>query len=151
MKMSFEVPINEKMTQQFRNIEVVRYPVTINIKKLDSRAIIPTHGSEEAAGWDLYADLPDGQNEVEINPHETCKISTGIAMAIPTGYCVPSMYWSVAGHTGQKPNDRARVVEHGERIAQLVLHEVIPIALNEVPELDETERGTGGFGSTGTK
>ena len=60
MKMSFDVPVNETTAEHFRNIEVVRYPIVINIKKLDNRAVIPTHGSEEAAGWDLYADLPEG-------------------------------------------------------------------------------------------
>lgn len=174
MKMSFNVPIDETSVQHFRNIEFVRYPVTINVKKLDNRAIIPTHGSEEAAGWDLYADLPEGQNEVVIDPHKTCKISTGVAMAIPTGYwggiyarsgmatkndLAPANKTGVIDSDYRGPiivalhnhGDKARVVEHGERIAQLVLHEVIPVALNEVSELDETERGAGGFGSTGTK
>lgn len=174
MKVKFDVPINTTSYQRFHNIEVIRYPVSINVKKLDNRAVIPTHGSEEAAGWDLYADLPEGQNEIVINPHETCKISTGIAMAIPTGYwggiyarsgmatkndLAPANKTGVIDSDYRGPvivalhnhGEKARVVEHGERIAQLVLHEVIPVTLNEVTELDETERGTGGFGSTGTK
>ena len=174
MKMNFDIPIDKIMTQHFRNVEVIRCPVTINVKRLSSRAVIPTHGSQEAAGWDLYADLPDGQSEIVINPHETCKISTGIAMSIPVGYwggiyarsgmatkndLAPANKTGVIDSDYRGPvivalhnhGEKARVIEHGERIAQLVLHEVIPVTLNEVSELDETERGTGGFGSTGTK
>lgn len=145
----------------------------IPVKLLSDRATMPTHGSEKAAGWDLYACLPNAE-EIVINPHETCMISTGIAMGIPDGYwggiyarsgmatkkdLAPANKTGVIDSDYRGPiivalhnhGDRARVIEHGERIAQLVLHEVIPVTLNEVSELDETERGTGGFGSTGTK
>jgi dUTP pyrophosphatase len=148
--------------------------ITINIKRLDERAIIPTHGSIDAAGWDLYADLPEGQEEVVINPHCTCKISTGVAMAIPTGYwggiyarsglatksdLAPANKVGVVDPDYRGPvvvalhnhGEEIRKVSHGERIAQLVLHEVVPVVLNEVSSLDETERGANGFGSTGTK
>lgn len=174
MKVSFDVPVSNDNCQHFRNIEVNRYPLSIGVKKLDNRATLPTRGSEQAAGWDLYADLPDGQNEVVINPHETCKISTGIAMAIPTGYwggiyarsgmatkndLAPANKTGVIDSDYRGPiivalhnhGDKTRVVEHGDRIAQFILHEVIPMELNEVYELDKTERGTGGFGSTGAK
>ena len=147
--------------------------LNINVKKLGKDAIIPTHGSVDAAGWDLYAYLPD-EGSVTINPHETCKISSGIAMAIPNGYwggvyarsgMATKSDLAPANKTGVIDSDyrgpvivalhnhgeSIRVVEHGERIAQLVLHEIVPVTLNEVDELNETERGAGGFGSTGTK
>jgi dUTP pyrophosphatase len=148
--------------------------ITINVKKLDDRAIIPTHGTIDAAGWDLYADLPEGEDEVVINPHQTCKISAGIAMAIPTGYwaglyarsgmatkndLAPANKTGVIDADYRGPiivalhnhGEEVRKVVQGERIAQLVLHKVIPVTLNETSDLDETERGAGGFGSTGTK
>lgn len=58
--------------------------VTINLRKLNSLAKLPMRGSNEAAGYDLYANTKD---IIEIQPHETVKIGTGIAMEIPDGYC----------------------------------------------------------------
>ena len=55
----------------------------MNFKKLNENATTPTRGSEEAAGWDLYACI---DKEIWIQPHETVKIGTGLAIAIPTGY-----------------------------------------------------------------
>lgn len=141
----------------------------VPMKKLKENAIVPTNGSEKAAGYDLYACLKD---VVRISAGETAKIGTGIAVAIPDGYFGAIFARSgLATKEGLRPancvgvvdsdyrgevivvlhNDSGceRTVHNGDRIAQLVLIPYLPIDLYEVDELDETERGTGGFGSTG--
>ena len=141
----------------------------VQIKKLNEQAIVPTNGSEKAAGHDLYACLED---KVEISSGETVKIGTGIAVAIPDGYFGAIFARSgLATKSGLRPancvgvvdsdyrgevivalhNDSGatRTVSNGERIAQLVVTPYLFIDLYEVDELDETTRGTGGFGSTG--
>ncbi len=141
----------------------------VQVKKLDARAILPSHGSPYAAGYDLYACLPQA---VEIAPHATAKIGTGLAFALPEGTfgavfarsglaakeslrpanCVgvcDSDYrgeYIVALHND---GDVPRAVQPGERIAQLVLLPFLPMEFSEVDALPETERGAGGFGSTG--
>ena len=143
----------------------------INIKKLTTTAKIPTRGSEYAAGYDLYADIT---KELVIEPHETAKIGTGLSIEIPDGYfgavfarsglaakqalrpanCVgvcDSDYrgeYIVAIHND---TDEMQTIDKHERIAQLVLMPYIPMEFIESDELSETERGTGGFGSTGVK
>ena len=142
----------------------------IKIKKLRPEAVIPTSGSACAAGYDLYACLPEG--DVSIAPHTTAKIGTGLAMAVPDGYfgaifarsglaakealrpanCVgvcDSDYrgeYIIALHND---SDAERSVTHGERIAQLVVMPYLPVEFEECENLPETERGAGGFGSTG--
>ena len=143
----------------------------MNIKKLTSTAIIPTRGSEKAAGYDLYADT---NSVVEIKPHKTKKIKTGIAIMIPNGY-----YGAIVARSGlstkkglrpanctgiidsdyrgdiivalHNDSDEVQTIEPHERIAQLVICPFLSVEFNEVDELDETERGENGFGSTGTK
>ena len=61
----------------------MRCRVNIRVKKLTETAVLPARGSESAAGYDLYADLEEA---VEIAPHETKMIGTGLAMEIPEGY-----------------------------------------------------------------
>lgn len=142
----------------------------INIKKLTETATIPTCGSVEAAGYDLYG---DNNNVIQIAPHSTVKISTGIAMAIPNGYFGGVYARSgLASKKGLRPanctgvidadyrgeiivalhNDTDELMEINphERIAQLIIQKFETIVFNEVEELDKTERGEGGFGSTGT-
>lgn len=144
--------------------------VPVQIKKLNENAIVPTNGSEKAAGHDLYACI-DGVTLV-IPAGQTVKIGTGIAVAIPDGYFGAIFARSgLATKSGLRPancvgvvdsdyrgevivalhndSDEIRCVGNGERIAQLVLMPYLPIDLYEVDELDETVRGTGGFGSTG--
>lgn len=143
--------------------------VTINFKKLNSMATIPTRGSEQAAGYDLYAAIEDS---ITIAPHTTVKVGTGLAFELPnntfgaifarsglatkqglrpancTGVC-DSDYrgeYIVALHND---TDHEQVVVPGERIAQLILMPYIPMVFEEVNELTDTERGTGGFNSTG--
>lgn len=141
----------------------------IKIKKLRPDAVIPTRGSLYAAGYDLYACI---ENDIVIKPNENVKIGTGLAIAVPDGYfgaifarsglaakqnlrpanCVgvaDSDYrgeYIVALHND---SNESRKIKRGERIAQLVVMPFLPVEFLEVEELDETERGKGGFGSTG--
>ena len=142
----------------------------IKIKKLREEATVPTSGSRYAAGYDLYACLPEG--DVSIAPHATAKIGTGLAMAVPEGYFGAIFARSgLATKEGLRPancvgvcdsdyrgeyiialhndSDLTRTVTHGERIAQLVVMPYLPVDFEECQELPETERGAGGFGSTG--
>ena len=143
----------------------------MNIKKLKENAIIPTYGSEYAAGADLYA-CTDGP--ITIKPQETAFIGTGIAMEIPMGYA--GLIYARSGLSckqGLAPANKVGVVdadyrgeitvalynhskdektvEPGDRIAQMVVAPFLHVDFNEVDELSATVRGIGGFGSTGTK
>ena len=143
----------------------------VNVKKLDPNAIIPTYGTEFAAGADLYA-LTEGT--VELTPNETKLIKTGIAMEIPKGYVglvyarsglackrglAPANKVGVidADYRGEimvalhNHSDKITSIENGERIAQMVIAPFITADYNEVEELSDTDRGAGGFGSTGKK
>lgn len=143
----------------------------MNVKKLCDKATLPVYASEYAAGADLYACLDE---PVTIMPNETKLIKTGLAMAIPEGLAGLIYARSgLASKRGLAPANKVGVidsdyrgevmvalhnhgttpqtVEHGERIAQLVLAPVINANFNLVDDLDSTARGEGGFGSTGTK
>ena len=143
----------------------------INVKKLDERAVLPTYGSEFAAGADLYA-VTDG--EVVIQPGETKLVHTGLAMEIPEGYAGLIYARSgLASKRGLAPANKVGVVDadyrgevmvalhnhsnveqkisHGERIAQLVVAPFLKASFTETEALSDTVRGVGGFGSTGTK
>ena len=144
---------------------------TIEIKKLNEMAIIPTYGSIDAAGADLYACT---DNQEEFMPHETKLIKTGIAMAIPKGLVGLVFARSgLASKRGLAPANKVGVIdadyrgeimvalhnhtesvqtiEKGERIAQIAFVPYVKGNFNVVDELSETVRGEGGFGSTGTK
>lgn len=143
--------------------------IYIKFKKLSPTATTPTKGSQEAAGYDLYADTP---NNIFIKPGEIRTIKTGISVEIPPGYfggvyarsgmstnrgltlingvgvvdsdyrggiCVPLI--NLSGYT--------QMIKAHERVGQLVIQPVADARLYEVTELSETERGSGGFGSTG--
>lgn len=141
----------------------------IKIRKLTDTAKTPTRGSEHAAGYDLYADVKE---DVQIKPHETVKIGTGLAMEIPDGYFGAIFARSgLAAKEGLRPancvgvcdsdyrgeyivaihndSEETRTVTAGERIAQLVVMPYLPVTFDEVAELTDTNRGEGGFGSTG--
>lgn len=144
----------------------------IKIKKLKETAVLPTRGSAAAAGYDLYACLDT--DSVTIKPNSNVKIGTGLSIAVPDGYfgaifarsglaakenlrpanCVgvaDSDYrgeYIVALHND---SDTERVVKNGDRIAQLVIMPFLSVEFTEVDELDETQRGAGGFGSTGKR
>ena len=141
----------------------------IKIKKLHENAKIPTYGSEFSAGADLYAltDLP-----IEIKPGETYLVHTGLALEIPKGYggfifarsglaskkglapankvgVVDSDYRGEVMVALHNHSDKSAVIESGERIAQMVFLPYLAASFVESENLDETIRGTGGFGSTG--
>lgn len=144
----------------------------INIKKLDPKAKIPERGSKCAAGYDLYAVL--GESRLTIPPHETVKIHTGIAVEIPDGYfgaifarsglatkrglrpancvgCIDSDYRGEVIVALHNDADTPKSIEDGERVAQLVVMPFVECHFVEVDELDDTDRGEGGFGHTGRK
>ena len=143
--------------------------MNIKVKKLRESAQMPTRGSASAAGYDLYADL---EEDIEIRPGETRMIPTGLAMELPEGYFGAVFARSgLAMREGLRPgncvgvvdsdyrgeffiglhNDSSsvRTVEPGERIAQLVILPFLSVTFSESESLSETERGEGGFGSTG--
>lgn len=142
---------------------------SIHIKKLNSKAILPTYGSQNAAGADLYACL---DAPATIAPGETFWVPTGVAMEIPQGYAGLIYARSSMGtKRGLAPANKVGVIdsdyrgeirvvlfnhsnqqqtiEPGERIAQIVITPVLTPVYEEVEELSDTVRGVGGFGSTG--
>lgn len=146
--------------------------VTIKIKKVRENAMLPTRGSVDAAGYDLYACLDS--DVCEIKPHETVKIGTGLAIEIPAGYFGGIFARSgIAAKNGLRPancvgvadsdyrgeyivalhndTDIVQTIANHERIAQLVVIPYLSVDFTEVEELSDTVRGDGGFGSTGTK
>ena len=143
----------------------------INIKKLDERAKIPTYGSNYSAGADLYA-VCDG--EILIKPNETVLVHTYLSLEIPEGY--GGFIYARSGLASKKglaPANKVGVIDadyrgevmvalhnhslteqtisDGERIAQLVIAPFLKAEFYETDELTNTERGIGGFGSTGSK
>lgn len=142
----------------------------IEITKLSENAIIPKRGSDKAAGYDLYACLEC--ESVQIEPHTTVKIGTGLAIAVPDGYFGAVFARSgLAAKEGLRPancvgvcdsdyrgeyivalhndSNEVRTVKNGDRIAQLVVMPFLEVEFSEVDALSETQRGAGGFGSTG--
>ena len=141
----------------------------IRVKKLNENAVLPTRGSAAAAGYDLYACLDGG---VVIAPGGSARIGTGLAIAVPDGYFGAIFARSgLAAKEGLRPancvgvadsdyrgeymvvlhNDSSvpRTVVPGERIAQLVVIPYLAVEFELADVLDDTERGAGGFGSTG--
>lgn len=141
----------------------------IRVKKIKENAIMPTYGSAEAAGADLYACL---DTSVVIAPGQSVFIPTGLAMEIPTGFA--GLIYARSGlacKRGLAPANKVGVVDsdyrgefmivlynhgtdpqiinHGERIAQLVITPVYTPGFVEVDSLVDTSRSEGGFGSTG--
>lgn len=144
----------------------------IRIKKLNEKAQLPSSGSAYAAGYDLYACVE--AQEVTIPAHTTAMVGTGVAVAVPEGYfggifarsglaakqnlrpancvgVVDSDYRGEVKVALHNDSDQERRIENGERIAQLVVIPYLSLEFEEVAELDETERGEGGFGHTGSK
>lgn len=141
----------------------------IKLKKLNDEAKIPERGSDFAAGYDLFANISE---ETEILPHETKLIGTGISCAIPEGYfggifarsglslkeglrpanCVGVIDADYRGEIKVSLHNDSqikRIVLPNQKIAQLVVVPFLPLEFCEVSELDDTNRGEGGFGSTG--
>ena len=141
----------------------------ISIKKLSSTAIIPKRGSEYAAGYDLCADIAAF---VEILPHTTVKISTGLAISVPHGYfggifarsglatksglrpsncvgCVDSDYTGEIIVALHNDLEVPQIIQPNDRIAQLVIIPFLTVEFEETDCLEQTQRGDNGFGSTG--
>ena len=148
----------------------------VKIKRLSETATIPTYGSAKAAGMDLYADLGAEDNGCKkficIRPHTTVKISTGFAFQPPEGYCALILARSgLATKQGLAPankvglcdedyrgayivaihnhSEQEQAIAHGDRIAQLMFVPYEQANLVVVDELESTDRGDGGFGSSG--
>ena len=143
----------------------------IRVKLLKSNAKLPTYGSLEAAGADLYACLDE---EIKIAPGESAFVPTGLAMETPQGYAgliyarsglackrglapancvgvIDSDYRGEIMVALHNYSNNTQEIEPDERVAQLVIAPYIQADFNEVDTLDDTERGEGGFGSTGRK
>ena len=141
----------------------------IRVKKLKETAKLPTYGTEQAAGADLYACL---DTAVTIMPGESAWIPTGVALEVPRG-CAGLIYArsGMACKRGLAPANKVGVVDSdyrgeitvvlhnhgngpqqiydGDRIAQFIITPVLTPAYEEVQELSDTARSSGGFGSTG--
>ena len=141
----------------------------IRVKKLREGALLPTYGTAQAAGADLYACL---EAPLTIAPGETAWVPTGLALEVPEG-CAGLVYArsGLATKRGLAPANKvgvidsdyrgevtvvlynhgseAQTISSGERIAQLIITPVLTPAYTETDRLTETLRGTGGFGSTG--
>lgn len=144
--------------------------MNIKIKRLTDTATIPTKGHPTDAGFDIYAD-----GYYEIPSGYTMGIKTGIAIEIPHGYfggiyarsglatkqglrpatCVSVIDSDYRGeifiplHNDNKESIEPKIINRGDRIAQLIIQPYLDCSFIEVDELDNTERGEGGFGSTG--
>lgn len=144
---------------------------TIPVKKLKENAILPTYGTEFSAGADLYACL---EEPVTVAPGQTIFIPTGLAMEIPVGFA--GLIYARSGlacKKGLAPANKVGVIdadyrgeiivalynqsqleitlESGERIAQMVITPFLSAVFTETDQLNDTLRGAGGFGSTGSK
>lgn len=145
-------------------------PISVPITKIDPNAIIPLEASAMSAGRDLYA-LING-DPITLWPGDVHLIHTGLAMAIPQGWFGAIFARSgIATRKGLRPANCVGVIDpdyrgeimislrndsqekqeirHGDRVAQLVLIPYCPVVFEETDDLNDTERGTGGFGSTG--
>lgn len=147
--------------------------MNIKIKRVNDKAQLPTRGTEQSAGYDLYSCFPDDWGErLVIQPNETVKIDTGLQMELPEGYFGGIFPRSglaikqglvVANNVGvidadyrgniivalHNDSDYEQMIYDGDRIAQLILLPYKPMNFEEVNSLSETDRGSGGFGSTG--
>ena len=139
--------------------------ITLLIKKLHPDAKIPEYGREGDAAFDLYS-----IESVNVPPHTQVSIKTGLALEIPFGYA--GLIWDKSGlsHThGLKTfggvidagyrgeisigimnlSNEEYVFEKGHKVAQMLIQKVETVGFEEVFKLSESERGDGGFGSSG--
>jgi dUTP pyrophosphatase len=141
----------------------------VQIKKLRETAIIPSRGSDYAAGYDLFANL---DSPLVIPAQTTAKIGTGLSVAIPAGYfggvfarsglaskqglrpsncvgCVDSDYRGELIVALYNDSEESQTINPNDRIAQLVVIPFLTVEFEETGELSQTARGESGFGSTG--
>lgn len=137
----------------------------VKIKKLSANAVIPQYALHGDAAMDLFA-----SEHIEIKPGERVSVSTGIAMEIPYGYV--GLIWDKSGvshkgglktlggviDAGYRGEVKVGMInlatetytfEKGHKVAQMIIQERAEVELEEVSELSDSKRGTGGFGSTG--
>lgn len=145
--------------------------IKVQFMKVRKGAKVPERGSKYAAGYDLSACIPDLERVI-IHPGETVKIPSGLAVKIPDGYfggiyarsglstkqglrpanctgIIDSDYRGEIIVALHNDSNEIGVIEHGQRIAQLVIQPYLNVEFEEVDKLEETERGDGGFGSSG--
>lgn len=145
--------------------------IYVKHKKLTDTAITPTRGTAQAAGYDLYADM--FQDEVQLQPGELRTFFSGIAFEIPDGYA--GLVLSRSGLSTKNQlvlingaglidsdfrgnvavplynlSDKVQTIKKHQRIGQIVFIPVPIVSLIEVDRLSDTDRGAGGFGSTGS-
>lgn len=143
--------------------------LNIKIKRLNDLSKIPTRGTKLSAGYDLYAAT---SYDIHIPPHSTVMVGTGLAMELPVGWFGAIFARSgIATKRGLRPancvgvidadyrneiivavhndSDETKTIQTGERIAQFILLPYQDIGFEEVERLNNTDRGMGGFGSTG--
>ncbi|MCR5144244.1 MAG: dUTP diphosphatase [Lachnospiraceae bacterium] len=141
----------------------------IEIITLSESAKLPERGSDMAAGYDLFADITE---DIIIDPHTTAMVGTGIAVAIPEGYFGGIFARSgLSSKEGLRPanctgvvdadyrgevkvalhndSDFERIITPGQKVAQMVIMPFLSVEFDLVDDLDSTDRGEGGFGSTG--
>ncbi|HIU03982.1 MAG TPA: dUTP diphosphatase [Candidatus Coprousia avicola] len=142
--------------------------ITVSLKRLDPSVELPSYAYEGDAGLDLRSNI-----DIDLAPFERALIPTGLAIAIPDGFAgfvqprsglaikrgfsivntpglIDAHYRGELMIIGINLDSRESIhIARGERIAQLVIQEVPTVNLVEVEELDETDRGSGGFGSSG--
>ena len=142
----------------------VRGIMKLKVKRLSPTSKLPTKAHDTDAGWDLYADIT---HPVTIPTNGLATIDTGIAMAIPKGYCGQIWDRSSYGVNGTTKlagvidcsyrasvkvvlySFRGKVINPGDKFAQILILPVPEVEIEEVENLDDTERGEGGFGSSG--
>lgn len=171
--LDFTAPLTQTQEEEARAFRITRGVPTgiIRIKKLNEFAVTPSYGSAGAAGLDLAANLAEMKGRLyALQPGERKLFKTGISISIPAGHyarvaprsglalksgidvlagVIDEDYRGEVGvillNTGNEPF----VVSHGDRIAQLIIEQYTPCLPILVDELDATNRGGGGFGSTG--
>ena len=137
----------------------------LKVQKLSKYARLPSKANQDDAGWDLYA-----SEDAIIEPAHRTIVGTDIAMAIPTGYV--GLIWDRSGMATKRgihrfagvidsgyrgeikvclwnASDEHYVINKGDRVAQLLIQPVPAFPLIEVQNLDNTDRGSDGFGSSG--
>jgi len=143
----------------------------ILIKKLSEKVKLPKYETNGSSGMDLSANI---DSSIKINPGKTAIIPTGISLSVPNNYEIQirprsglaaKNQISVLNSPGTIDSDyrgeikvilinlgeKVFIVDKGDRIAQMVVCPIIKAKLKEVENLEKSHRGSGGFGSTGTK
>jgi dUTP pyrophosphatase len=161
--------IDESIIAIYKLLDVPRERINVKIQKIHPDAIIPQYAHKTDAGADVYA-----VEDTIIKPHTTQIVKTGIKVTIPIGYeiqvrprsglslktnlrianapgTIDSDYRGEIGIIMENNGNLSTTIKKGDKIAQLVISPVPMIEWDEVEELDSTERGEGGFGSTDKK